>query len=67
MLSSPTSQCFRAPGNSYNYWHYYQFKTEAGESVNDQIVNDRRDAHAIGDVVPVYYVASDPNDNYYAD
>jgi hypothetical protein len=54
-------------GNSNNYWYFYEFKTEAGEMVSDYIVEDGAKAHAIGDVVPVYYVKSDPNDNYYAD
>ena len=45
----------------------YKFKTDAGETVIDHIVEDSAKAHAIGDVVPVYYVESDPKDNYYAD
>jgi hypothetical protein len=54
-------------GNNYKYWHFYNFKTEAGEIVDGYIVEDSAEAHAIGDVVRVYYVESDPKDNYYAD
>jgi Protein of unknown function (DUF3592) len=54
-------------GNRNNYWYFYEFKTEAGEMVSNYIVDDHSDAHSSGDVVPVYYVESDPKDNYYAD
>ena len=54
-------------GKSYNHWYDYQFKTEAGKTVSGHIVLDSGGAYAIGDVVRVYYVESDPNDNYYAD
>lgn len=55
------------PENSYKYWYFYEFKTEAGEIVHDHIVDDSAEAHATGDVVRVYYVESNPKDNYYAD
>jgi hypothetical protein len=55
------------PENSYKYWYFYEFKTEAGEIVQDHIVDDSAEAHAVGDVVRVYYVEHDPKDNYYAD
>ena len=54
-------------GNSNNYWYFYEFKTEAGGMLSNYIVEDSANEHAIGDGVPVYYVKSDPNDNYYAD
>jgi hypothetical protein len=45
-------------------WKTYKFITEAGEIV---YLDDSAEAHANGDVVRVYYVESDPNDNYHAD
>lgn len=44
-------------------WKTYKFITEAGEIV---YLDDSAEAHAIGDVMRVYYVESDPNDNYHA-
>lgn len=50
----------------FNFWHIYRFDAEDGSRRQGKLVLDNQGSYRIGDRLPVIYVASDPDDNRFA-